>query len=43
MYWIEVLNESGIISGDKTRELYNELNEILSIIVTAINTTKLKN
>jgi len=42
MYWLEVLNESGIIPEEKTRVLYNELNEVLSVIVTAINTSKLK-
>jgi four helix bundle protein len=42
MYWIEVLNESRLIPEEKTRELYKELNEVLSIIVAAINTSKLK-
>ena len=42
MYWLEVLNESGIIPEEKTRELYAELNEVLSVIVSAINTSKLK-
>jgi four helix bundle protein len=42
MYWLEVLNESKLISEDKTKDLYKELNEILSVVVASINTSKLK-
>jgi len=42
MYWIEVLNESDLIPESKTKDLYKELNEILSVVVASINTSKLK-
>ena len=42
MYWLEVLNESKLISEDKTKDLYKELNEILSVVVASINTSKSK-
>lgn len=42
MFWIEVLNESEIISKDKTEKLYTELDEILSIVVSSINTSRSK-
>ena len=42
MFWIEVLNESEIISKDKTEKLYKELDEILSIVVSSINTSRSK-
>jgi len=42
MYWIEVLNESDLVPESKTKDLYKELNEILSVVVASINTSKLK-
>jgi len=43
LYWLEVLNESDLIPEEQTRELYKEVNEILSVVVASINTSKLKN
>jgi len=40
LYWIEVLNELGIVSVERTQSLYNEGAEILSIIVASIKTAK---
>jgi four helix bundle protein len=40
MYWIEVFNESEIIPEEMTQKIYNELGEILSIVVSSINTAK---
>ncbi len=42
MYWLEVLNESGLVPESETKDLYKELNEILSVVVASINTSKLK-
>ena len=40
IYWLEILEESGLISSDKIFELKKETNEILSIVVASINTIK---
>ena len=40
LYWLEILEESSLASKDKIAELTKETNEILSIIVASINTTK---
>lgn len=42
MFWIELLNESEVITKDKTEKIYKELDEILSIVVSSINTSKSK-
>ncbi len=42
LYWLEVLNESDLIPVEKTRDLYKEVNEILSVVVASINTSKSK-
>ena len=43
IYWLEILEESGLISSDKIFELKKETNEILSIVVASINTIKKNN
>jgi four helix bundle protein len=40
LYWLELLEESSLIQKDKISSLVKEVNEILSIIVTSINTEK---
>ena len=40
IYWIEVMEESGIVKVERTFELKKECNEILSIIVASINTVR---
>ena len=40
LYWLEILEESSLIQKDKIADLMKETNEILSIIVASINTTK---
>ncbi|MFM7766290.1 MAG: four helix bundle protein [Bacteroidota bacterium] len=42
MYWLEILEECGLIEGRKTIELRKELNEIISIIVATIKKLKAK-
>lgn len=42
MYWIELLVESEQIKKNLVENLHNETNEILSIIVSAIKTSKEK-
>ena len=40
LYWLEILEESSLIQKEKLSSLVKETNEILSIIVASINTTK---
>ena len=40
IYWLELLGESSLIGKDKIEDLMKETNEILSIIVASINTSK---
>ena len=42
IYWLEILEESLLIPKDKISGLMKETNEILSIIVASINTSKKK-
>lgn len=42
MYWIELLIESNQIKQNLVENLHNETNEILSIVVSAIKTSKEK-
>ena len=42
IYWLEILEESSLIPKDKISGLMKETNEILSIIVASINTSKKK-
>jgi len=42
IYWLEVLEESGLISAEKTINLKKETNEILAIVVASINTVRNK-
>jgi len=42
IYWLEILEESGIVFKEKISKLKKETNEILSIIVSSINTIKRK-
>lgn len=42
MYWIELLVESGLVKQSLIENLLDEANQILSIIVSAIKTTKEK-
>jgi four helix bundle protein len=42
LYWLELLEESSLMSSDRISELKTETNEILAIIVATINTMKNK-
>jgi len=43
LFWMELLVESGIVSQRKLGELMKEGDEIVSIIVAALKTTRLSN
>ena len=40
IYWMELITEAGLIHPDRLAELTTEANEILSITVASINTSK---
>jgi len=40
LFWLELLVESGMISEAKLRPLMNEVDEILAMLVTSINTLR---
>ena len=40
LYWLEMLEESSLVQKDKISDLLKETNEVLSIIVASINTSK---
>ena len=40
IYWLEILEESSLVRKDKLSDLMIETNEILSIIVASINTSR---
>lgn len=40
MYWLELLLESGIVSESTVREVLNEANEIVAIVVASIKTKR---
>lgn len=39
-FWLEVLEESGLLMNDKTTKLKKEVNEILAITVASIKTLR---
>ena len=41
-YWLEILEESLLVSGERIKPIKKEVNEILSIIVASIKTMKAK-
>jgi four helix bundle protein len=40
IYWMELLIDSGFIPKHRLEDLFKEANELLSIVVTSINTSK---
>jgi len=42
-YWLEILEESGLINTARVELLKKEVNEILSIVVASIKTMRAKN
>jgi four helix bundle protein len=40
IYWLEVLEESGLIAFEKVVVIKKETNEILAIVVASINTVR---
>jgi len=40
MFWLELITDAEIFPKEKTENLYNELNELLSIFMTARKNTK---
>jgi four helix bundle protein len=43
LYWLEVLQESGLLKADETEKLLVETLEILSIVVKSIKTARSQN
>jgi four helix bundle protein len=41
-YWLEILEESGLVQSDRIEFIKKEVNEILSIVVSSIKTLKSK-
>lgn len=39
-YWLEILEESGLVQSDRIEFIKKEVNEILSIVVSSIKTLK---
>ena len=39
-YWLEVLEESGLIASSRTTVIKKEVNEIIAIVVASIKTTR---
>ena len=39
-YWLELLQDAGIVSGAKLKELCQETNELIAIFVTILKKTK---
>ena len=42
-YWLEILEESGLVPSERIEILKKEVNEILSIVVASIKTMRAKN
>jgi four helix bundle protein len=40
MYWMELVVESGLLASSRLEGLHDEADELLSVIVTSINTSK---
>jgi four helix bundle protein len=40
LYWLEMLREVGLMSANRLKELHEEGNEILSIVVASIRTAR---
>jgi four helix bundle protein len=40
IYWMELLNESGILESQMLKDIVKEANEILAIMVCSINTAR---
>ena len=43
LYWLEILEESGLVSSAKPVELKKDMNEIVSMIVASIRTLRSRN
>ena len=42
LYWLEILEESGLVKTEKIKPIYNEVNEVLAIVVTSIRSMRNK-
>ena len=42
LYWLELIDETGVIKKKLIADLINENHELLKIIISSINTTKKK-
>jgi len=40
LYWLELLNDSGIVAEKKLSKLYSDVNEILAMTVSSIKTMR---
>jgi hypothetical protein len=40
MFWLEVISEKRLIARELTEPVYREAEEILSIVIASINTTR---
>lgn len=42
LYWLEILEESGFIQSERVKEIKSEVDEIISIVVASIKTSRRK-
>jgi len=42
LYWLEIFEESGMVEVERIKPIYNEVNEVLAIVVTSIRSMKNK-
>ncbi|MBL7191415.1 four helix bundle protein [bacterium] len=40
LYWIKIIKNAGLIKSEKVEVIYNEANEICSILVSSVKTSK---
>ena len=40
VYWLELLGDTGIVKSDRMKELLEEANELIAILVTSAKTLK---
>ena len=40
IYWLEILEETGMVAADKTKELMSEAKQILAIVIASIKTSR---
>jgi four helix bundle protein len=43
MYWLELLTDGGIVTGQRCADLYKEADELMAILVSSVKTAKRHN